>query len=44
MGIHFEQATQTFYLNSKGCSYVFGILPAFPEGDFNTLVYHFHKV
>lgn len=22
----------------------FGILPAFPEGDYNTLVYHFHKV
>jgi len=21
----------------------FGILPAFPEGDYNTLVYHFHK-
>ena len=27
MSIHFEQATQTFYLNSKGCSYAFGINP-----------------
>jgi len=28
----------------QGSSWLnFGILPAFPEGDYNTLVYHFHK-